>query len=229
MARQLTFDLAGPPASARADFLVTAANRDTLAMLDRPEIWPRGRLLLLGAKGSGKSHIARFWAAENGALRQAASGLRIEALDGVVPQDGALVIENAHRLGTAAGAEQAMFHLANLAEERSCLLLLTALRPPRDWGIILPDLRSRMESLTTVELAAPDEALLPAVLVKLFADRQIAISPEIVDYLALRMDRDLDLARRLVAAIDMAALADHKAITRRLAAEWLDKLFEPDA
>lgn len=229
MARQLTFDLAGPPASSRSDFLVTPSNRDALAMLDRPELWPMGRLLLLGGSGTGKSHISRFWAAENGALRQPAAALRIETLDAAVPQDGALVIEDAHRIGTAAGAEQAMFHLWNLAAERSCLLLLTALKPPRDWGIVLPDLRSRMESLMSVELATPDAALLPAVLVKLFADRQISVSPEVIDFLALRMDRDLDLARRLVAAIDMAALADHRAITRRLAAEWLDKLFEPDA
>ncbi|MDN3711568.1 hypothetical protein QWZ10_06535 [Paracoccus cavernae] len=70
---------------------------------------------------------------------------------------------------------------------------------------------------------------MPAVLVKLFADRQISVSPEVIDFLSLRMDRDLDLARRLVTAIDTAAMADHRAITRRLAAEWLDKLFEPDA
>lgn len=229
MARQLTFDLAGPPASSRSDFLVTAANRDALAMLDRPELWPQGRLLLLGGAGTGKSHISRFWAAENGALRQSASSLRIDALDAMVPQDGALVIEDAHRIGTAAGAEQAMFHLWNLSVERNCLLLLTAKVPPRDWGTILPDLSSRMEALTKVELSPPDEALLPAVLVKLFADRQISVSPDVIDFLALRMDRDLDLARRLVAAIDTAAMADHRAITRRLAAEWLDKLFEPDA
>ncbi len=229
MSRQLTFDLAGPPASTRADFLVTTANRDALAMLSRPELWPQGRLLLLGGAGAGKSHISRFWAGENGAMRQSAAALRIETLDHLVAPDGALVIEDAHRIGMAAGAEQAMFHLWNLSVERNCLLLLTARQPPRNWGIVLPDLRSRMEALTTVELGPPDAGLLAAVLVKLFADRQISVSPDVIDFLTLRMDRDFDLARRLVSEIDRAAMADHRAITRRLAAEWLDKLFEPDA
>lgn len=229
MARQLTFDLAGPPASTRADFLVTAANRDALAMLDRPALWPQGRLLLLGGPGSGKTHIARFWAGENGAPVQPARGLRIDGVDRLVQPEGALVIEDVHRIGQTEGAEQAMFHVWNLAAGRNCLLLLTARMPPRDWDLALPDLRSRMEALTSVELGPPDDTLLPAVLVKLFADRRIPVAPDVIDFLTRRMERDLGLARRLVLAIDRAALADHRPVTRRLAAEWLDKLLEPDA
>lgn len=229
MARQLTFDLAGPPASSRSDFLVTLANRDALALLDRPDLWPQGRLLLVGAPGSGKSHVARFWAAENGAIRRPAQALRIDAIDDLVQPEGAVVVEDAHRIGAAAGAEQAMFHLWNLAAERDCLLLLTARSAPRDWGMVLPDLRSRMQALTLAELGPPDDALLPAVLVKLFADRGIPVGPEVIAFLSRRMERDLDQARRLVLAIDQAALADHRPITRRLAAEWLDKLAPPDA
>lgn len=229
MALQLTFDLAGPPASSRADFLVTSANRDALAMLDRPDLWPQGRMLLVGAPGSGKSHVARFWAAENGALIRQAQALRVDAIDELLRPDDALVVEDAHRIGAAAGAEQAMFHLWNLAAERGATLLMTARTPPRDWGIVLPDLRSRMQALAQVELGPPDDALLPAVLVKLFADRGIPVAPEVIAFLALRMDRDLDLARRLVLAMDQAALAAHRPITRRLAAEWLDNLLDKDA
>lgn len=222
--RQLALDLATPPALGRGDFLVTSANSAALAALDAPSGWPGGRLVLLGPEGSGKSHLAAFWAAENGARRQPAASLRPEMADMLMPEGGALVIEDAHRAGGAAGAEQALFHLWNLSAARQGLLLLTASSAPRDWGLVLPDLRSRMDSLAQAVLGPPDEALLGAVLVKLFADRQVEVAPDLVDGLVLRMDRDLGLARRLVRAIDEASLAEGRRITRRLAFATLDTL-----
>ena len=214
MARQLILDLAGPPALGRADFLATPAHAGAMAALAAPGDWPEGRLLLIGPEGSGKSHLAAIWAAENGARRVSARALRPEAADLLLPEGAALVVEDAHRAGGAAGAEQALYHLWNLAAVRDGLLLLTARSAPRDWGLVLPDLRSRADALAQVRLGPPDEALLAAVLVKLFADRQLDVPMEAVAALVARMDRDLGLARRLVAAIDERALAQGRAVTR---------------
>ncbi|AXC50163.1 chromosomal replication initiator DnaA [Paracoccus suum] len=222
--RQLSLDLATPPALGRGDFLVAPSNSAALAALDAPADWPGGRLVLLGPEGSGKSHLAAIWAAENGARRVSAAALHPEMADNLMPEGAALVIEDAHRAGGAAGAEQSLFHLWNLSAARQGLLLLTASTAPRDWGLVLPDLRSRMDALPQVVLGPPDEALLGAVLVKLFADRQLEVAPDVIDALVLRMDRDLGLARRLVAAIDEASLAEGRRITRRLALEALDGL-----
>ena len=41
---------------------------------------------------------------------------------------------------------------------------------PSGWPIGIPDLASRLRALPVVTLAAPDDAMLRAVLVKLFAD-----------------------------------------------------------
>lgn len=224
MPRQLALDLRTPPALGRGDFLVAPANAAALAQLDAPDAWPGGRLLLIGPEGSGKTHLAAFWAAEHGARRQPAAALRPESAEGLLGEGGALVIEDAHRAGGAAGAERTLFHLWNLAPQRGALLLLTARVPPRDWGIALPDLRSRMDAVAQARLDPPDDPLLAAVLVKLFADRQLAVGADVVEALVPRMDRDLGLARRLVAAIDAGALAARRPVTRRLALETLAAL-----
>ncbi|MDO5704751.1 MAG: chromosomal replication initiator DnaA [Paracoccus sp. (in: a-proteobacteria)] len=222
MTRQIPLDLQTPPALTRGDFLLADANRDALAMLDAPDRWPQGRLLLIGPDGSGKSHIAAFRAAECGAPIVDAA-----ALEGRSPGDllstGALVIDNADQAAGHPAREAALFHLWNLTPARGSLLL-TARSAPRDWGLTLPDLRSRMDAMTQVRLGAPDEELLAAVLVKLCADRQLVVPPALIGWLVRRMDRDLGMARRLVVALDAAALAAGGPVTRRMAADLLDKI-----
>ncbi len=222
--RQLVFDLALPPALGRDDFLPAPANADALAMLGHSDRWPQGRLLLVGPEGAGKSHLAAIWTHEAGAAIHQAASLRVAEIDALVPEGGALVIEDADCAAGIAEAETALFHLANLAAARGVRLLLTARVPVRDWGLVLPDLRSRMAAVTAVALGRPDEALLEAVLVKLFADRQLTPAPGAIAALVRRMDRDLGLARRLAAAIDAEALASGRAVTRPLALATLARL-----
>jgi len=90
----------------------------------------------------------------------------------------------------------------------------------------IPDLRSRLRALPVVELHSPDEALLKAVLVKLFCDRQLDVEPAVIEYLSLRMERSMEAASRVVAAVDRLALAMHRKVTRPLAAEALATLSE---
>jgi len=66
-------------------------------------------------------------------------------------------------------------------------------------------------------VAAPDDALLAALLVKLFADRQLAVSDDVVLFLLRQMERSFEAARCLVAELDAAALRDHRGVTIPLA------------
>jgi chromosomal replication initiation ATPase DnaA len=93
----------------------------------------------------------------------------------------------------------------------------------RDWGLALPDLESRMQAMALTRLDPPDDALLSAVLVKLFGDRQITVAPALIAYLASRMDRSLATARDLVAELDARALAEGRPVTRQLASALLDR------
>ena len=53
----------------------------------------------------------------------------------------------------------------------------------------LPDLASRLRAAPSVAIAPPDDRLLAAVLVKLFADRQVRVAPEVIAFLLRRMER----------------------------------------
>ncbi len=219
MTTQLAFDLPARASLRREDFFISPANALALATLEAGG-WPAGKMLLTGPAGSGKTHLAHIWAAGSGATIMEGGSLAqadIEARS-LTP----VVVEDAESVAGDARAETALFHLHNRLAERRLALLLTAATPPRDWGLRLPDLISRLQATAVTRLEAPDDALLSAVLVKLFADRQIAVAPTLIPWLMLRMDRSLAAARRLVAALDALALARGGPVTRQLAAELLD-------
>ncbi len=218
MTGQLTFDLAGKAGYSREDFFASPANALALEALGRWRDWTGGKLLLIGPPGAGKTHLAHVWADQVSAVFVARRGLMAGDLD----PGQSLVVDDADRVAGDAASETALFHLHNMVLQGGGRLLLTAGTPPRDWGLRLPDLASRMIATDVARLAPPDDALLSAVLVKLFADRQITVPPNLVAYLVTRMERSVAAAGELVAALDQLALATQRPVTRSLAAELLD-------
>lgn len=217
--RQMAFDLGLSEDFSRAGFFPSPSNAAALASIGGWTGWPQGRLLLTGPEGAGKTHLAHIWADEAGALI-----LPAEALPDHDPTTlpARLVVEDADETAGLPAHEEALFHVLNHQLASGGTALLTARLAPRDWGLGLPDLLSRLQSIAIARLEAPDDALLSAVLVKLFADRQIAVPPNLIPYLAARMDRSIAAARALVAALDARALALGRPVTRALAAELLD-------
>lgn len=220
MIRQLAFDLPSTAAMTRADFFVSPSNAVALQVVEGWQSWPGRKLLLIGPEGSGKTHLARVWA---GLADAVILDARTLAEVDLAPLAGTPVaVEDADHLPPA--AEAALFHLHNIVTPGGALLL-TAKAPPRDWGLALPDLISRMQAAPLARLEAPDDALLSAVLVKLFADRQVAVPPNLIPYLISRMPRSVGAARTLVTALDARSLAGARPITRALAGEVLDSHF----
>lgn len=220
MIRQMAFDLPARENLTRADFVVSATNALALAALDGWRDWPAGKMLVVGPAGAGKTHLAAIWAGDTGAVTIAAASLAGADLPALAAGP-ALAVEDADRVAGDRAAETALFHLHNLMP-RDRPMLLTATTPPRDWGLALPDLLSRMQALPLTRLEAPDDALLAGVLTKLFADRQLAVQPAVIPWLLTRMPRTIGAARALVAAIDARSLAEGRAVTTRLAADVLD-------
>jgi chromosomal replication initiation ATPase DnaA len=222
MQRQLAFDLGGQATYARGDFFASPTNAPALAKLDEWQAWSQGKLLLFGPKGAGKTHLAHVWAQDSGAILISGAEVSEPGLAEAVLTGQSLVVDDADRVAGDPAAETSLFHLHNIVLAGSGRLMLTARAPVRDWGLVLPDLASRIGAADVARLDAPDDALLSAVLVKLFADRQIAVTPPLIAYLVARMERSVAGAADLVVRLDDAALASQRPVTRALAAELLD-------
>lgn len=219
MTRQLAFDLPVAETFRREDFFVSPTNATALAALDAWQDWPAGKMLLVGPRGSGKTHLAHLWLQSTGAALVKGAALATVDIPALTEQ-GCVCVEDAEGVAGDPEAEAAFFHLHNIVTQGAALLV-TASTPPRDWGLRLPDLASRLQAASLTRLDAPDDALLSAVLVKLFADRQITVPPNLIPYLVQRMERSLATARLLVATLDTVSLAHARPVTRQLAASIL--------
>jgi len=211
---QLALALGHVESLAREDFLSGTSNAAALALIDRWPDWPDQAVVLAGPEGCGKSHLAAIWAKEAGARFISARSLAAEAVPAALAT-GALVVED-----IAAGQfdERAMFHLLNLAREEQAFVLVTARSQPAGWTIDLRDLASRLRALPVVTVGVPDDALVRAVLVKLFGDRQLAVDESLVTFLARRIDRSVAAARVIVAELDREAMQQGRPLSRPLAA-----------
>lgn len=217
--RQLPLILPHEAALGRDDYLVGRSNRAAFQLLEGWPEWPAPVVVLAGPVGSGKTHLVEAFVTETGATAIPADGLGSENISSLAGS-GCVIIEDAHE----GIDETALFHLLNAARQAEAKVLITSRTWPVSWGIKLPDLMSRLRAAAPVEIEEPDDDLLRRVLVKLFADRQIAVDLGVVDYLVVRMERSLEVAIKVVETIDRESLAGRAKITKPLAGRVLESV-----
>ena len=216
MSDQLIFDWPLAEGVKAQDFFVAEPNLRAVKMLSETVAWPEKKLVLVGPPASGKSHLARIFAEENSAWIFDSS-----KIPNISEVSGPVVIEDADQIPTK--QQESLFHLHNTLRAAHIPVLLTSRMAPSRWPLTLPDLKSRMEAATIVQIDQPDDTLLQVLLTKLFADRQIMPSPSVINYIAARMDRSYVAARQIVEQLDRTAMAAKKPVSIKMAATVLDK------
>jgi chromosomal replication initiation ATPase DnaA len=216
VSEQLRLGFEHTPASGAEDFMPGACNRDALAWVARWPDWPGPALLLHGPPGCGKSHLARIWLARAGGR-----WLERAALGTTDPDERpAWVLDDAEPVAD----ETALLSFYNRLRERGGHLLMTARRPVAVWALRLPDLASRLRAAPAVAIGPPDDALLGAVLLKLFADRQLVVSETVIAYLVRHMERSFVAAQAIVGGLDAAALDQRRPISVALVRSLLERI-----
>lgn len=185
------------PADPRDDeFLIGPSNERVVRQLERWSTWPVMAVVVTGPRKSGRSLLARIFAAKTG------GGL----------------IDDAERQN-----ETTIFHAWNRAQEVRRPVVIVADAAPPEWAIKLPDLRSRLSASPTVRIGDPDEALMRALFERQFLRRGLDARPELIQWLVVRVERTHIALLRTIDLLDQAVLERHKRLSIPLARATLSE------
>lgn len=187
---QLALPLEWPADPQGDEFLISPSNAAAVQLIEHWVTWPVRAALLVGPRKSGRSLLARIFAAKSGGV----------------------LLDDADRV-----AEAGVFHAWNTAQETGRPLLIVAEAAPPDWAVRLPDLRSRLAASPLARIGPPDEALMHELFGRLFLRRGLDAREDLIAWLAARIERSHVAVMRVVDALDEAALERRRRLSIPLA------------
>ncbi|GJL86016.1 MAG: regulatory inactivation of DnaA Hda protein [Micavibrio sp.] len=225
-AQQIPFDLQHRTALGREDFLIAPSNEAASLWVDRWPNWPAPLLILSGPASSGKSHLAAVWQELAGAQSINPEMLISKSAEQIAQAGEHIVIDSIDPWLGERAAETALFHLYNILKEEQRSLLVTMRMAPSHTDFAIADLASRWRAAPVAVIDAPDDMLLASVLIKLFSDRQLIVSNDVIQYVLPRMERSFSAAHDIVTLADRLALAEKRRISVPLMRRVLVELQE---
>lgn len=226
--QQLPLELPHRPCLGKEDFLIAPCNEEAVRLIDSWPNWSFFAACIYGSDGCGKTHLANVFSNRVSMLTNypykipciKARNLKLETVHQLYKQNTCLIVEELDENID----EEAMFHLYNLYRNEGGNILFTSQTAPARLPFKLKDLQSRLNIIPSIEIKDPDDDLLSSLLVKLFMDRQIMVSPDIISYLLNNMQRSFAYARKIVAEIDNISLARKRAVSIPIAKEAIASL-----
>lgn len=213
---QIPFDLGHRTAMGRDDFLIAPNNQDAVAWIDLWPDWPAPLLVMYGPVASGKSHLAAVWGEKSNAACIHPDTLNDESIRHIASAAKHVILEDADNLIGNVEAEKGLFHLYNLFKEEKRSIMLTLVEPPVRRNFALPDLASRLRAAPAVAIREPDDILLGSILVKMFNDRQLRVTQDVINYIVMHMERSFEEARKIVDLADKRALVEKRPVSVQL-------------
>ena len=225
---QETFDFPQRTYMERDDFIVSECNEAAFKAIDLWPEWMFFALWLFGPKGCGKSHLGNLFAEKvmaHTGKPQSVQIIRAENIASYQPEkifeeSPCIIVENI----TEDINNEAMFHLYNQYRNNGGNILFLSEKSPSRMNFSLPDLSSRLRAVPTIEILQPSDEMLNMLLLKLFSDRQLKVSAEVLRYALSNMTRSFVFAQKLVAEADRVSLIKKSPISINVIKDALELL-----
>lgn len=226
--KQTAFSFTAETKMSSDDFMVSDCNVEAFRMIDLWPDWDGNGLVIYGPKGCGKTHLAHLFSEKVNSNQEKilkipfydCKQINMKNVERICNSSDVIILENIERDVN----QEALFHLFNHFSECGKYMLWTAEIAPVRLNFSLKDLQSRLNILPAIEIKAPDDMMLRALIVKLFNDRQLLISPDILEYIISNTERSFAYVENLVREIDEISLAYKTTVNYKVVKKAIENL-----
>ena len=218
---QLTIEMPKRTALDREDFLVNARNEVAVDFIDNFYKEPIKLGILIGPKGSGKTHLVNVLCKSLEEIKWSFLSLENKNIFDIFNTNDLIIIEDIDNIDSKQ-KEDFLFHSINLSKELNKALLLTSSLKVSKLNFKTLDLVSRLEAMKTVFIEEPDDILMEALIIKLFNDRQLIVKPNTVNFLMQRIERSYIGVSEIIELIDKVSLSQKKSVSIKLIKDLID-------
>ena len=194
------------------DYYVSSNNFSAYRLIESWPNWPGKWVNIFGPKGCGKTHLSNILKKKINLINIIdAKNVDNETISKFEKLD-CLIIDNYEK-----NIDEKMFYsLLNQSKQSESYLLVNSTLPLGNIKFDLKDLRSRTESFINLGIELPTDDLLRVIISKSFSDKQIEITPKILEYIIKNIERSYEKVFKFIKEIDDLSLSSGKSININL-------------
>ena len=194
------------------DYYVSSNNFSAYRLIESWPNWPGKWVNIFGPKGCGKTHLSNILKKKINLIRiMDAKKVDNETISKFEKLD-CLIIDNYEKNID----EKIFYSLLNQSKQSDSYLLVNSILPLGNIKFDLKDLTSRTESFINLGIELPTDDLLRVIISKSFSDKQIEITPKILEYIIKNIERSYEKVFKFIKEIDDLSLSSGKSININL-------------
>ena len=201
------------------DYFVSSNNYTAFKLIDGWPDWSGKWLNIYGEKGSGKTHLSKIL--ENKIKKsKIISAYKINndiiqelnSLDCLIIEDFNSNID-----------EKLLYTIFNYSKQLENYLLINSLNSIKNLKFNSKDLQSRINSFVFIGIELPTDDILKVIITKTLSDKQVNISPKLIDFIIKNVDRSYQKIFKFIKEVDELSLSTGKSININLIKKVLNR------
>ena len=216
---QLTFKFPFSKKYNEQDYYVSSNNYSAFKLIDGWPDWPGKWLNIFGERGSGKTHLSKIL--KNKIKKSkliSANQINNNIIKDLNNLD-CLIIEDFNNNID----ETLLYTIFNHSKQQENYILINSLNSIKNLNFNLKDLKSRINSFVFIGIELPTDDILRVLITKTLSDKQINISPKLIDYILNNVDRSYKKMSKFIKEVDELSLSTGKSININLIKKVLNR------